>query len=258
MRVVFIKTSNMTDLAKIKDDINKQLVDKGTLESLIATTFKGFTAPMVKRAILEGVMRGFVFEDFLQKNVYAIPYGSNYNLVNSIDYARKIGMRSGIVGKSAPQYEYNKDGNIVSCEITVERKVGDHIGKYTAKVFFSEYTTGKNLWTTKPHTMIAKVAEMHALRMACPEELSQMYVEEEYQKPQVVIDTTEYESTLRNATTVIELKDAFLRLPGTIKKELMPVYEELKIGMQSELQELEGHVELTNKEKEQIKKEEII
>ena len=27
--------------------------------------------------------------------------------------------------------------------------------------------------------MIAKVAEMHALRMACPEELSQSYIEEE-------------------------------------------------------------------------------
>ena len=30
--------------------------------------------------------------------------------------------------------------------------------------------------------MIAKVAEMHALRMACPEEMRQQYVEEEFAK----------------------------------------------------------------------------
>ncbi len=30
--------------------------------------------------------------------------------------------------------------------------------------------------------MIAKVAEVHALRKACPEEMSQIYVEEEREK----------------------------------------------------------------------------
>ena len=38
--------------------------------------------------------------------------------------------------------------------------------------------------------MIAKVAEMHALRAAFPEELAQAYVEEEYER-EAVIDVTE-------------------------------------------------------------------
>ena len=53
------------------------------------------------------------------------------------------------------------------------------VGDYTAKVYFTEYSTGRNLRNTKPRTMIAKVAEMHALRSAFPEEMAQQYVEEE-------------------------------------------------------------------------------
>ena len=73
-----------------------------------------------------------------------------------------------------------------------QKKIDDYVGDYSATVFFSEYyKTGKNgkpsLWDTKPRTMIAKVAEMHALRMACPEELSKAYIEEDYDQEAVVI-----------------------------------------------------------------------
>src|SRR5262249_1271140 len=116
-----------------------------------------------------------------ERNVYAIPFKDGYSLVSSIDYARKLGMRAGVVGKSAPSFEM--DGKaILSCTVTVKRQVKGVIGEWTATVFFTEYNTGKNLWNSKPRTMIAKVAEMHALRMACPEELSQTYSEEEFDK----------------------------------------------------------------------------
>ena len=126
-------------------------------------------------------MRGFTFQNFLEKDVYAIPFGNEYSLHTSIDHARKVGMSSGVIGKSAPEYVYGKDNAIVSCSITIKRALPkmEHVGEYTATVFFTEYTTGKNLWASKPHTMLAKVAEMHALRMACPKEMSQLYVQEE-------------------------------------------------------------------------------
>ena len=133
-------------------------------------------------AIAEGMTRGFTFKNFLEKDVYAIPFKDGYSLITSIDYARKLGMRSGVVGKSEPIIEEGLDKKIVSCSVTIERKVADYVGKFTAKVYFDEYNTGKNLWVTKPRTMICKVAEMHALRMACPEEMAQVYVEEEMQK----------------------------------------------------------------------------
>ncbi len=168
-----------SQVAVINAEITRELADPAVGRALLATTFKGLNPVSMKQAIMEGMIRGFNFKDFLQKNVYAIPYGQAYSLVTSIDFARKRGMRAGIVGKEAPKYVM--DGNkIVSCSVTVKRRVDGYVGEYTAEVYFDEYTTGKNLWTTKPRTMIAKVAEMHALRMACPEELSQMYTEEEF------------------------------------------------------------------------------
>jgi hypothetical protein len=199
------------DLIAIKNEINTQLGDKETLNALLVTTFKGLQPQSVKRAIMEGVMRGFTFKDFLEKNIYAIPFRDSYSLVTSIDYARKVGMRSGVVGKSAPSFEM--DGkNIVSCTITVKRKVGEHIGEYSATVFFDEYTTGKNLWVSKPRTMLSKVAEVHALRMACPEQMSQMYIEEEGVRGEVdavvKVEPDDYRPRLEGVQNLEELKQS--------------------------------------------------
>ena len=218
-------------IVELKNEINKQLEHKDTLPTLLATTFKGLEAPAAKRAMLEGMMRGFTFKDFLEKNIYAIPFKGGYSLVTSIDYARKIGMRSGVVGKSAPTFEM--DGKkIASCTVTIKRKVGEHIGDYTATVFFDEYSTGRNLWTTKPRTMIAKVAEMHALRMACPEEMAQMYVEEEREretaKEAAVIDITAYETKLREVKSLDELKTVWANIPVQAKQSLETLKNELK------------------------------
>lgn len=218
-----------TNLAEIKNDVVKQLADKQTLGILVATTFKGLSEDNVRRAMVEGYMRGFKFEDFLQKNVYAIPFSGGYSLVASIDYARKVGMRSGVVGTSAPTYQ-EKDGVIISCTITVKRKVGEYVGEYSATVYMNEYNTGKNQWASKPRTMLAKVAEMHALRKACPEELSQSYAEEEMEiaKDKPVVATTEFEDKLKSAKTVEELRTIFGSLTGELKKKLRPLADELK------------------------------
>ena len=219
----------MTNIKEITVQVNNELSNPETLNALVSTTFKGLSADNVRKAIVEGMMRGFEFKDFLQKNVYAIPYLDGYSLITSIDYARKIGMRSGVVGTSAPIYE-EKDGQIISCTVTVKRKVNDYIGEYSATVYFSEYNTGRNLWIKKPRTMIAKVAEVHALRKACPEELSQSYVEEEFELPKepAVLDTKEYEDKLKNTKTLEELRNVFASLSGEMKKKLRPLADELK------------------------------
>lgn len=176
--------NKMTQIEKFNDEINKELANPASVRALMATTFKGLDEVNMKKAILEGYIRGATIQDFFEKNVYAIPFKdyksgeTGYSLIFSIDYSRKRGAKSGIVGKEAPVFE-EKDGKIISCSVTVKRKIGDYIGDYTATVFFDEYDTKKNLWVTKPRTMISKVAESHALRMACPEELSQAYIEEE-------------------------------------------------------------------------------
>lgn len=230
--------SNTTALAKtsqlsivdIKKELDDQLKNPETLKTLIVTTFKGLNEQSARSAMLEGMMRGFSFVDFINKDIYAVPFSSGYSLVTSIDYARKIGMRSGIVGKSAPTYE-EKDDKLISCTVTVKRKVPDgYVGDFTATVYFSEYNTGRNQWVQKPRTMIAKVAEMHALRMACPEEMAQSYIEEEYQKEkvEVVINIEEHKAKLEQCKNLEELKTIWASMPAQAKTELATLKEELK------------------------------
>lgn len=170
-------------IVAFNQEITRELKDPAVGRALLATTFKGLTDTSMRQAILEGMIRGFKFKNFLSRDVYAIPYGSGYSLVTSIDYARKVGAGGGVNGKSKPVFTYKENGEVESCDVTVFKKDG-HADGYTASVYFDEYTTGKNLWKTKPRTMISKVSEMHALRMACPEELSKVYAEEEFQKEQ--------------------------------------------------------------------------
>ncbi len=228
-----------TELAEIRKEIEHQLADPETLRGLIATTFKGLTEVNVRQALLEGMGRGFKFEDFLKKDVYAISYGNGYNLVTGIDYNRKIGMRSGVIGVTEPEYEFDPNGNPTSCSVTVKRRVGQDIGEYSAKVFFREYTTGKNLWQTKPLTMIAKVAEMHALRKACPEELSQSYVEEELEqrsapRPEVAIDLDALHNKLTECKSLEQLARTWANLPSAAKKALESTKDEMKAILTTE------------------------
>lgn len=236
-----MKNETDSKVAVIKAEINKQLGDADTLNSLLVTTFKGLEASTAKRAMLEGMLRGFTFQDFLEKNVYAVPFKDGYSLVTSIDYSRKIGAKSGIVGVDAPVYK-DENGKIVTCAVTVKKMTGAHIGDFTAEVYFNEYSTGRNLWTTKPRTMIAKVAEMHALRKACPEELAQSYVEEEIQrevaKEVPAIDLTVHEEALRGAKTIEGLEITWADMPGDAKMKLKVVMEEMKAILVTEAQDI--------------------
>ena len=50
---------------------------------------------------------------------------------------------------------------------------------YYSEVPLAEYNTGKSNWAKMPGTMITKVAEMHALRAAFPQDFQGMYSREE-------------------------------------------------------------------------------
>lgn len=225
----------------IMDEIKEQLSNKEVAAALVATTFKGLDMPRMSMALREGMILGFKFEDFLKKDVYAIPYGQSYSLVTSIDHSRKIAMRSGQTGKSAPIFTYTPEGKVDSCTITIKSTVGE----FTATVFFDEYTTGKNLWVTKPRTMLAKVAEMHALRMAFPEEMAKQYVEEEFERQtaqdpvvttvitdeerQKVLASLEESSDLESLQTIWLNLTAKQREDGTVKATA----ERLKVAYQT-------------------------
>lgn len=220
------------NLIEAQNTINRELANKDVFTTLVETTFKGLSPTTAKKAMMEGMIRGFRFDDFLEKNVYAIPFKDSYSLVTSIDYARKIGMRSGIVGKSAPVYQ--KEDDDFSCTVTVKRSTGGVVGDYSATVYFKEYNTGRGLWVTKPKTMLAKVAEMHALRMACPEELSRSYIEEEKQQeidlPTPPIDLKPFIERFNSTNNMQELGMAWSSLPIEVKhnQQLVVLKDQLK------------------------------
>lgn len=192
-------------IKEYRENISKLKKNEEIYASLVMHTFSEMKGKkdkkgnsLIPQALMEGQMKGFSIEDFMKGNVYALPfYSSNdnaytYSLTTSIDYMRKQAMRSGQTGKSSPEYTFveteNKKENKrfgeqkpETCTVTVWKE-GGHDKGFSATVYFDEYDTGKNLWYSKPKTMIAKVAEMHALRMAFPQELQNHYIAEEKEK----------------------------------------------------------------------------
>lgn len=217
-----------SQLEIIGKELTRELASPEVKRALLETTFKKFTPELMHQAMFEGMLRGYTFQDFLQKNVYAIKYGSGYSLVTSIDRARKIGMKSNVVGTTEPTYEENGE-TLISCSITVKRKFGDYIGDFSAKAYFKEYfKPGTNydgkyvpsMWDNKPRTMIAKVAEMMALRKACPEELSQSYVEEEMQAEVSFVDTLDekIKTEVNSIKTLAKLQEYYEKNKGKGKE----------------------------------------
>lgn len=115
------------------------------------------------------------------------PAKRRVSYVTTIDGLRLIAHRTGeFAGVDEPVFTYSGQ-QVTHAAITVYKFVqGQRVG-FSAKVKFSEYSTGQNLWNTKygkPETMIAKVAEAHALRKAFPQELSGIYTSDEMEASQ--------------------------------------------------------------------------
>jgi phage recombination protein Bet len=99
--------------------------------------------------------------------------------VTSIDGYRIIAHRTNdFAGIDEPIYTRPTPTSLPThCTVKVYRKSSNRA--FSATVKFSEYTTGKQMWASMPETMIAKVAEAHALRKAFPQDLSGIYTNDE-------------------------------------------------------------------------------
>lgn len=129
--------------------------------------------------------------DPLLKQIYFIKYGNNVSYVTSIDSYRIIAHRTEtFAGVDLPVYEYDKAGKVTHASITVYKLVQGVRSAFSAKVKFSEYTTNKNQWLSKPETMIAKVAEAHALRKAFPNDLAGVYTQDEMDQATILEERT--------------------------------------------------------------------
>lgn len=112
--------------------------------------------------------------DPFAKQIWAVKYGNNPAAIfcgrdGFLAIAHRSGKFDGMESGT------RKDGDDLIGWCRVYRK--DMSRPFEVEVSLSEYSTGKNLWQTKPKTMIVKVAESHALRRAFG--ISGLYAPEE-------------------------------------------------------------------------------
>jgi phage recombination protein Bet len=163
----------------------------------------------------------------------------DYHLVDAVYSNDKFQMWNGEVQH---QYEIANRGSLIGAYCVVKRKSATR----TMYVFveFPEYDLKQGLWKTKPATMIKKVAEAQAIRMAFQSTFAGTYAEEELpeNKTKILEDRPEkqtgyvYDSvSMINPDQVAKIDD--LMMLGDIS------YERLQSGMRlyfkkAELQDL--------------------
>jgi phage recombination protein Bet len=109
--------------------------------------------------------------------VHFIKYGTSPGtIVVGIEGFRSIAGRTGKVS-GVKRGVTKEEGKLVSAWCEVHRSDWQHPAR--EEVPFAEYTTGKGPWAKMPETMLKKVAEAAALRMAFPDDLGGVYTVEE-------------------------------------------------------------------------------
>lgn len=133
-----------------------------------------------------------------------------------------------VQGEIAHSYSLKDRGKLVGAYCIVKRKGAEK--PIYVYVELSEYTTGKSLWnkeTGKPATMIKKVAEAQALRMAFQDILGGTYCQEEFDRADNG-KVGQAVSTERKVSQTERLKQVIM--PDTLDEETGEIIEpELKV-----------------------------
>lgn len=152
----------MSEIVKIDEESKNEFMREAVkyLESL------GCNVSEAHKHQFINICRNFGLNPFLRE-IYAIPYGNNFNIIVGYEVYLKRAELSGRLGGWKAWCE-NKGGELKGC-VEITRK--DWSAPFYHEVSFKEYTSGKNLWVTKPETMIKKVAIAQGFRMCFPCEL---------------------------------------------------------------------------------------
>lgn len=116
--------------------------------------------------------------DPLSKQVHFVKYGNNPgSIITGIDGFRVVAHRTGKLAGIKRGALKDAQGKLIGGWAEVYRSDWTHPAR--EEVPLSEYNKGTATWKQMPETMIKKVAEAAALRMAFPSDLSGVYSKEE-------------------------------------------------------------------------------
>lgn len=157
--------------------------------------------------------------DPLAKQISLLNFSGQWQITTTIDGYRALAERTEAYAGSDPAVFLEGDrvlGNgkriPETATVTVWKMVQGQRVPFSATVYWDEYYGGeKNFaWNKMPRTMLAKVAESHALRKAFPTVLSGVYTSEEMDQAGPVIETT---GTVSDAPTPSQARQAAPQQP---------------------------------------------
>lgn len=127
--------------------------------------------------------------DPLKRQIYAVKRGGRVTHQTGIDGFRAIAARSGDhAGTDEIEFSYDDKENVKEAKCTVWKMVKGNRVAFVGKAKWDEFYPGDkmgHMWKKMPETMLGKCAEAQALRKAFPEDLGQVYVDEEMQQAEV-------------------------------------------------------------------------
>lgn len=167
--------------------------------------------------------------DPLSKQIALIKFGGTWQMIVTIDGYRAIADQTGrYAGMDAPVFTYDDPPRKTglskeipeSATVTVYKLVNGMRCPFSATVFWDEYATTTGNWPKMPRTMLAKVAESHALRKAFPAVLSGTYTAEEMDQAGAVETTGRVVDPLRHVPNVVDedgviTSETGMRLPAS-------------------------------------------
>ena len=185
----------MSELKKIES--NNEIV---TQEKLIEyLKFNGTNLTDKELGMFLEISKQFQLNPF-KREIYAIKYGSNFNLIVGYEVYIKRAERSGLL--DGWQVTTENSGSDLKAIIKIQRK--DRKYEFIHEVYMSEYAQQTKIWKEKPITMLKKVAISQGFRMCFSDELGGIpYTAEEVQTQDISYEA--YDS-------LKDLKDEFVKL----------------------------------------------
>lgn len=189
------------------------------LELIKATVAKGATNDELKLFLYR--CKILELDPLKTGQIYFVKYSNNPGtIVIGLDGFRSIAQKTGKHRGTERGVTRDEKGNCVSAWCKVYRSDWDRPA--TEEVARWEYDTNKAMWAKIPETMLKKVAECAALRMAFPDDLGDLSIAEELEHTKVVKPVREATVAAREA-----LVGHVDQVPEFVSEELTIVNEKV-------------------------------